>query len=213
MRAIGYVAAAVLILGLWLPWGHLLLGLLGNTPTNVGDVNGQDIGSDVLSLPVGWITAGAGVAGAIGLRGGSRTLAVVASLIALGIAGYSLLAIPGHETTATATGQDVSGVLNAQVSLAWGTVAVTAAAVVLLVAALRAGAEPDAEESFCYLFAKHGEHPTGDGEQYRATVIGPGVTPDVMWSGKPAGTSAAPQADADADAAIKALNDPACKPV
>ena len=42
--------------------------------------------------------------------------------------------------------------------------------------------------SFCYLFAKHGEHPTGDGEKYRATVIGPGVTPDAMWSGKPAGT-------------------------
>ncbi len=65
--------------------------------------------------------------------------------------------------------------------------------------------------SFCYLFAKHGEHPTGDGEKYRATVIGPGVTSDAMWSGKPAGTSAAAQADADA--AIKALNDPACKPV
>ena len=60
--------------------------------------------------------------------------------------------------------------------------------------------------SFCYLFAKHGEHPPGDGEKYRATVIGPGVTPDVMWSGKPAGTSAAAQADADA--AIKAMNDP-----
>ena len=44
--------------------------------------------------------------------------------------------------------------------------------------------------SFCYLFAKHGEHPNGDGEKYRATVIGPGVTPDEMWSGKPAGTSA-----------------------
>ena len=65
--------------------------------------------------------------------------------------------------------------------------------------------------SFCYLFAKHGEHPTGDGEKYRATVIGPGVAPDAMWSGKPAGTSAAAQADADA--AIKAMNDPACKPV
>ena len=65
--------------------------------------------------------------------------------------------------------------------------------------------------SFCYLFAKHGEHPPGDGEKYRASVIGPGVAPDVMWSGKPAGTSAAAQADADA--AIKAMNDPACKPV
>ena len=65
--------------------------------------------------------------------------------------------------------------------------------------------------SFCYLFAKHGEHPNGNGEKYRATVIGPGVAPDMMWSGNPAGTSAAAQADADA--AIKAMNDPACKPV
>ena len=68
-----------------------------------------------------------------------------------------------------------------------------------------------ANGSFCYLFAKHGEHPTGDGEKYRATVIGPGVTPDAMWSAKPAGTSA--KAQSEADAAIKALNDPACKPV
>ncbi len=68
-----------------------------------------------------------------------------------------------------------------------------------------------ANGSFCYLFAKHGEHPKGDGEKYRATVIGPGVTPDAMWSGKPAGTSA--KAQSDADAAIKAMNDPACKPV
>ena len=65
--------------------------------------------------------------------------------------------------------------------------------------------------SFCYLFAKHGEHPKGDGEKYRATVIGPGVTPDPMWSGKPAGTSV--EAQKDADAAIKAMNDPSCKPV
>ena len=35
--------------------------------------------------------------------------------------------------------------------------------------------------SFCYLFASHGSHPPGDGKKYRATVIGPGVTPDVMW--------------------------------
>jgi hypothetical protein len=35
---------------------------------------------------------------------------------------------------------------------------------------------------FCYGFFPHGGHPTGQGEKYRATVEGPGVTPDVMWS-------------------------------
>jgi hypothetical protein len=41
--------------------------------------------------------------------------------------------------------------------------------------------------AFCYGFYPHGSHPTGKGERYRATIIGPGVTPDVMWQGKPLG--------------------------
>jgi hypothetical protein len=36
---------------------------------------------------------------------------------------------------------------------------------------------------FCYGFFPHGAHPPGNGSRYRATVIGPGVTPDVMWQG------------------------------
>jgi hypothetical protein len=35
--------------------------------------------------------------------------------------------------------------------------------------------------SFCYGFFPFGGHPSGDGTKYRATVNGPGVTPDVMW--------------------------------
>ena len=35
---------------------------------------------------------------------------------------------------------------------------------------------------FCYGFYRHGSHPSGDGAKYRATVEGPGVTPDVMWA-------------------------------
>lgn len=34
---------------------------------------------------------------------------------------------------------------------------------------------------FCYSFYPHSGHPSGDGTKYRATVEGPGVTPDVMW--------------------------------
>ena len=34
---------------------------------------------------------------------------------------------------------------------------------------------------FCYGFFPHGSRPIGRGDRYRMTVIGPGVTPDVMW--------------------------------
>ena len=34
---------------------------------------------------------------------------------------------------------------------------------------------------FCYGFYRHGSRPVGEGERYRATIIGPGVTPDVYW--------------------------------
>jgi hypothetical protein len=37
--------------------------------------------------------------------------------------------------------------------------------------------------AFCYGFFPHGARPAGRGERYRITVIGPGVTPDVMWEG------------------------------
>ena len=36
---------------------------------------------------------------------------------------------------------------------------------------------------FCYAFYPHSGHPSGAGAKYRATVEGPGVTPDVMWEG------------------------------
>ncbi len=41
--------------------------------------------------------------------------------------------------------------------------------------------------AFCYGFFSHGSRPVGKGERYRATIIGPGVTPDVMWQGEAPG--------------------------
>ena len=41
----------------------------------------------------------------------------------------------------------------------------------------------DGSGTFCYGFYPHGARPAGRGERYRATIIGPGVTPDVMWQG------------------------------
>jgi hypothetical protein len=65
--------------------------------------------------------------------------------------------------------------------------------------------------TFCYLFARHGSRPEGNGAQYRATVIGPGVMPDVMWTG-PAPPRATAAERARTAAAIRALADPACRP-
>ena len=42
--------------------------------------------------------------------------------------------------------------------------------------------------NFCYGFYPHGNRPSGKGERYRATIIGPGVTPDVYWEASAPGT-------------------------
>ena len=64
--------------------------------------------------------------------------------------------------------------------------------------------------AFCYSFNPHGAHPAGKGAQYRATVEGPGVTPDVMWQGASPG---AYDHDADliANDAIGQLGDKQCR--
>ena len=63
---------------------------------------------------------------------------------------------------------------------------------------------------FCYSFNPHGAHPSGKGTKYRATVEGPGVTPDVMWQGNAPGPYDK-AADLIANAAITALGDAQCK--
>jgi hypothetical protein len=63
--------------------------------------------------------------------------------------------------------------------------------------------------TFCYLFARHGSHPEGDGTQYRATVMGPGVTPDVEWTGTAPGKLSA-SAHKAIVAQLHALHDSQC---
>jgi hypothetical protein len=63
---------------------------------------------------------------------------------------------------------------------------------------------------FCYSFNPHGAHPSGKGTRYRATVEGPGVTPDVMWTGAAPGPYEK-AADTSANAEITALGDKQCK--
>ena len=65
--------------------------------------------------------------------------------------------------------------------------------------------------SFCYGFYPHGPHPAGKGLKYRATVEGPGVTPDVMWQGDAPGTFN-PSVHAEARRQLEALDDPQCRP-
>ena len=66
--------------------------------------------------------------------------------------------------------------------------------------------------TFCYGFYAHGSHPAGNGTKYRATIIGPGLTPDMMWESPAPGVFDA-AAQVTADQAIVALQDPLCKQV
>jgi hypothetical protein len=63
---------------------------------------------------------------------------------------------------------------------------------------------------FCYSVNPHGSHPSGKGTEYRATVEGPGVTPDVMWQGTSPGAYDK-AADLAANDAITQLGDRQCK--
>jgi hypothetical protein len=62
---------------------------------------------------------------------------------------------------------------------------------------------------FCYSVNPHGSHPAGKGAKYRATVEGPGVTPDVMWQGLAPGPYDK-QADVTANDEITQLGDGQC---
>jgi hypothetical protein len=62
---------------------------------------------------------------------------------------------------------------------------------------------------FCYSVNPHGSHPSGKGTQYRATVEGPGVTPDVMWQGASPGAYDK-AADLVANEEISQLGDGQC---
>jgi hypothetical protein len=68
--------------------------------------------------------------------------------------------------------------------------------------------------TFCYGFYPHGSSPAGKGVRYRATAIGPGVTPDVTWEGVAPGAY-----DASLDRQLAEFQratmggDPLCRPV
>ena len=63
---------------------------------------------------------------------------------------------------------------------------------------------------FCYSFNPHGSHPAGKGLKYRATVEGPGVTPDVMWQGDAPGAYDK-ALDLQANDSIAQLGDKQCR--
>ena len=63
--------------------------------------------------------------------------------------------------------------------------------------------------AFCYSVNPHGSHPSGKGARYRATVIGPGVTPDAFWQGNAPGAYDR-NADLVANDEINQLHDSTC---
>ena len=70
--------------------------------------------------------------------------------------------------------------------------------------------------ALCYGFYPHGSRPSGEGTHYRATVIGPGVTPDVTWEGNAPGRFSAQrerQANAHQRQLFAGRTGNGCKPV
>jgi hypothetical protein len=65
--------------------------------------------------------------------------------------------------------------------------------------------------AFCYGFFKHGKRPVGKGERYRATIIGPGVTPDIYWESDAPGPYSR-ELDSEANDLIRGLGSGTCKP-
>ena len=65
--------------------------------------------------------------------------------------------------------------------------------------------------AFCYGFYPHGSRPEGKGRKYRATVIGPGVTPDLFWQADALG-SYDRRIDLAANEELRALGDRGCRP-
>lgn len=63
---------------------------------------------------------------------------------------------------------------------------------------------------FCYGFYRHSGHPSGAGTRYRATVEGPGVTPDVMWEANDIGSFNATIQD-QMQALERSWGDPKCR--
>jgi hypothetical protein len=64
---------------------------------------------------------------------------------------------------------------------------------------------------FCYSVNPHPGRPAGTGAEYRATIMGPGVTPDVMWQGQAPGAYDK-ATDAQRNLAISGLHDSLCRP-
>jgi len=65
--------------------------------------------------------------------------------------------------------------------------------------------------AFCYGFYPHAPRPAGKGEKYRATVIGPGVTPDLFWQADAPGPYDRGR-DLSANDELRALGDGLCRP-
>jgi hypothetical protein len=65
--------------------------------------------------------------------------------------------------------------------------------------------------AFCYGFFRHGKRPVGKGERYRATIIGPGVTPDIYWESDAPGPYSR-ELDSAANDLIRGLGSGMCRP-
>jgi hypothetical protein len=162
VQRVAGVASLILIAGLWIPWGKLSIGLLGGAPGGLGTINGQEMGSEVLDLPVGWICAAGGALALIGILDGSLSIVRIGGIIGLLVTGYAAIAIPGKEFTTAANGQDISDIINGQVDYAWGLYVLVAASLCLVIAptVIHQPAEEAVDDE---LVAREDEHGTSPG--------------------------------------------------
>jgi hypothetical protein len=65
--------------------------------------------------------------------------------------------------------------------------------------------------AFCYGFYPHGRRAAGNGRAYRATIIGPGVTPDIFWQSSAPGPYDRAR-DLAANDEIRSLGSRQCRP-
>ena len=65
---------------------------------------------------------------------------------------------------------------------------------------------------FCYTLSDKGNRPAGEGSRYRATVVGPGVLPDLLWESKAPGAYDKSLDDASNREQWERFTDKACRP-
>jgi hypothetical protein len=138
-QPVGLLASIVVVACVFAPWAHLTItvGLLGLKPPPLA-INGNDIGSTVGSIPIGWITLGVGVVGLFAVLARLAVVAAAAGVVGTVIAVVTIATIHSAKIgdDVTIQGQLVTALLDPRISPAWGVWAALLGSLVLAGASL-----------------------------------------------------------------------------